>query len=96
MRVKAPKQTSLVRGSCSHLGTREEVTNYGGEVIALRCSSCTTVLAHVGKCDGCGRNRALTHHVLRNRTRYCTEDCYRAAQAAKKALERNPWPKVAR
>lgn len=78
--MKARKQADMGFGVCQHDQT-EEVKNYGGEIIAIRCSGCTTILCHVGICDGCGRNRKLTKAVQKTRKRYCTEDCYAQVMA---------------
>jgi len=53
------RQTALNVGICSHLLTEEVKTN-GGETIAIRCATCTVVLAPVGHCDRCGQTRILS------------------------------------
>lgn len=58
-------------GVCSHI-VIEPVKNYGDVVIAWRCSSCTTIMAHVGACDGCGISGKLP--VIASR-RYCSDGC---------------------
>lgn len=70
-------QTALDIGMCMHRRL-EEVLNNAGAAIALRCKSCTAILAHFGNCDGCGKVRKLMHFV--STRRYCSVDCHREQQ----------------
>lgn len=73
-----------VDGRCAH-GKEEIVTTYAGDVVAYRCTDCATIMAHQGKCDGCGKDKRLRVHIAASRRRYCTEDCRAAAQARARA-----------
>lgn len=77
---RRPKQAELATGICNH-ETTEEVVTYGGEVIAVRCATCTHIVCHIGVCDGCGEKRNLYHHVPTRKKRFHNVDCYRAWQS---------------
>lgn len=74
-------------GVCPH-SIVEEVKTFGGDTIAYRCTSCTTILAHHGKCDGCAVERRLSFHVGARKRRFCTEDCYRESERVKREAEK--------
>lgn len=79
------RQVSFTDGKCHH-GRQENVVNYGGDVIAVRCSECTTILWHVGDCDGCSKKRWPLHKLVSSRKkRFCEEGCYQRWLKQKRA-----------
>ena len=70
------RQTSIDIGRCRH-ETREPVYAQGGHQIAIRCRGCTTILAHIGMCEGCGlKDAELFCLVASRRKRFCDVRCY--------------------
>lgn len=69
----------------------EEIRSGGGTLLAEMCRLCGLRVAEYGRCDGCDRERRLVYFVASKRTRYCSEDCKRQADArareAKEAAE---------
>lgn len=81
------RQTSLDIGRCLH-DAREPVYAQGGHQIAIRCKGCTTILAHIGFCEGCGlRDAELFCLVASRKKRFCNVACYERWQERKR-LER--------
>jgi len=71
------EQQEIATGICSHERT-EEVTTYGGTIIAFRCKGCAKVLCQYGKCDGCKKvDQKLTSFKGKGKgsKRYCDERC---------------------
>lgn len=66
-----------LNAQCNHL-IIEEIRNGADEVIGRRCNVCVTVLSGVGKCHGCGKDKAELRYVA-GEQRYCDKDC-RAAE----------------
>jgi hypothetical protein len=74
--MKRAKQAELAVGCCNHART-EEVKNYGGATIAIRCVGCTKILCEVGDCDGCDKKSwRLSKTISRTKERFCTDDCW--------------------
>lgn len=67
-------------GRCSHLKL-EEVQNYAGVTLAIRCTSCTTITSHIGQCAQCGQHGKLNKFVAGKR--YCDSECHTKAVRAR-------------
>lgn len=72
-------------GICDHK-RRENVYNYGNDIIAIRCKSCAQIICPVGRCPGCKKDSYL-HHA-EGRVAYCTRDCYLASKAEERAARK--------
>lgn len=69
---------------CSHTRV-EPVLNYADNTVAWRCSGCTTITAHHGRCDGCGQQGCkLTCLVPTKRMRFCDVTCYKRLMARRR------------
>jgi len=71
---------------CGH-AVIEQIKSEGGTVLADVCKACGLRIAEYGICHGCKRDRRLTKFVMSKRTRYCTPDCYTAAEQVKRDAE---------
>lgn len=85
MPAKHATQQSFDKTTCEHLRL-EPVINYGGGVLAWRCCGCTTIMSHVGVCDGCGETgRKLGCLVPSRRMRFCDVLCYKRWSGRRRA-----------
>lgn len=80
------RQTSLDIGRCHH-DRRETLRSEGGDPIAIRCTGCTLILAHYGRCDGCGKGPIELYCLVATRKkRFCESACFeRWKEARRKA-----------
>lgn len=76
-------------GVCSHEHT-DCVLNYGNDIIAWRCKSCTLITAHHGTCGNCNNPDVKLPRFAR-RVKFCSTECetrYNSRVAKERAAAR--------
>lgn len=92
MSSPSKKQVSLNVGVCRHQ-RREGVYAEGGHQIAIRCVDCTTILGHIGTCDGCGLTEAELYCLVPSaRKRFCGPPCHERWKAARQRQRQQQPP----